>query len=60
MSIEMVLFLKCMLFIGKCMLCFYGICGLSYFVPLERILGIKKPQKEECKILSVAKNNSVI
>lgn len=56
MSVEMFLFLKCMWFITKCILCFYGIYGLSYIIPIERILGIKNTQKEQSDILSVLKN----
>lgn len=56
MSVEMFLFLKCMWFITKCILCFYGIYGLSYIIPIELIFGIKNTQKEQSDILSVLKN----
>lgn len=52
---ELFLFMKCMWFIVKCLICFYAIYGLSYFVPLERILGIKNPPKKEGKLLSAVK-----
>ena len=58
MSVEMFLFLKCMWFITKYILCFYGICGLSYIIPIERIeriLGIKNPPSENGSFVTVEK-----
>lgn len=55
MSVEMFLFLKCMWFITKCILCFYGICGLSYIIPIERIFGIKNPPSENGSFVTAEK-----
>lgn len=58
MSVEMFLFLKCMWFITKCIMCFYGIYGLSYIIPIERIeriLGIKNPPPENGSFVTAEK-----
>lgn len=58
MSVEMFLFLKCMWFITKCIMCFYGICGLSYIIPIERIeriLCIKNPPSENGSFVTAEK-----
>lgn len=58
MSVEMFLFMKCMWFIAKCLICFYIICGLSYLITIERIeriLGIKNPPSENGSFVTVGK-----
>lgn len=58
MSVEMFLLIKCMWFITKCIMCFYGICGLSYIIPIERIeriLGIKNPPSENGSFVTAEK-----
>lgn len=55
MSVEMFLFLKCMWFITKCIMCFYGIYGLSYIIPIERIFGIKNPPSENGSFVTAEK-----
>ena len=55
MSVEMFLFLKCMWFIVKCLICFYAIYGLSYLLPLERFLCIKNPPSENGDFITVRK-----
>lgn len=58
MSVEMFLFLKCMWFIAKCLICFYVLYGLIYLIPIERIeriLGIKNPPSENGSFVTVEK-----
>ena len=58
MSVEMFLFLNCMWFLAKCMICFYIIYGLSYIIPFEKILCIKKQTFENGDFEKVETNNS--